>query len=135
MHRDEYNTLLTPVDRVLEPGPIIILEHDPNGTDQHAPGAKLDAGKPRVGLVLGGFSKALLAVAEVGTAGAAKYSDSGWKTVPNGINRYNDAQQRHWLEEMKGKTVDPESDQLHAAHTAWNALARLELILEQIKTK
>lgn len=34
-------------------------EHDPTGRSAHEPGAKLDAGKPRCGLVLGGFSRAL----------------------------------------------------------------------------
>lgn len=42
---------------------------DPNGIDQHAPGAKLDSGKPRHGLVLGAFANALTEVAKVGTFG------------------------------------------------------------------
>ena len=53
-------------------------ELDPNGKDPHAPGAKLDQGKIRMGLVMGGFARALLAVGEVGTFGANKYSDNGW---------------------------------------------------------
>lgn len=107
------------------------IEHDPNGLSPHEAGAKLDAGKPRAALVLGGFSRALLAVAEIGTYGAAKYSPRGWETVDNGRERYTDALLRHYLREETGKESDPESGLLHAAHLAWNALARLELILRE----
>jgi hypothetical protein len=99
--------------------------------DQHAPGAKLDNGKVRPALVLDGFSKALLAVSEVGTFGARKYTDNGWKTVPNGIERYKEAKYRHQLQEATGEMYDPESGILHAAHEAWNALARLEFLLKE----
>lgn len=104
-------------------------EHDPTGRSAHQPGAKLDAGKHRAGLVLGGFSRALVAVSEVGTFGAAKYTPNGWRSVPNGQERYSNALLRHWLLEAQGLESDPDSGLLHAAHTAWNALARLELIL------
>lgn len=90
-------------------------------------GVKYDAGKIRAGLVLGDFSRALEVVARVGTDGAAKYSDSGWLEVAQ--ERYTDAMLRHWLLEAQGHSRDPESGSLHAAHVAWNALARLELQL------
>jgi len=99
-------------------------ESDPNGFDQHQPGAKLDGGKVRAGLMASGFSRALLAVAEVTTYGAEKYSASGWESVPNGHERYTDALYRHLL---AGGGVDHESGLSHAAHAAWNALAVLEL--------
>ncbi len=41
------------------------LERDPHGTPAHVPGAKLDAGKVRAGLVLGDFAHALAEVAKV----------------------------------------------------------------------
>lgn len=104
-------------------------QSDPYGKDAHDPGAKLDSGKPRPALVLGGFSQALQAVTEVGTFGAKKYTDNGWMLVPNGISRYTDAMLRHYLEEASGSHHDPETDLLHAAHLAWNALARLELMI------
>lgn len=104
-------------------------EHDPKGRGAHEPGSKLDAGKPRPALVLGGFARALSAVADVGTYGARKYTDNGWRTVPDGIERYSEAMLRHWLSEAKGEQYDLETKLLHAAHLAWNALARLELIL------
>jgi len=81
-----------------------------------------------VGLVLLGFSKALLEVAKVGTMGAAKYSDNGWMEVPNRQSRYTDAMLRHLLTAEK---TDAQSGLLHAAHMAWNALAVLELMLKE----
>jgi hypothetical protein len=105
------------------------IESDPNGLDAHSPGAKLDAGKPRLSLVLGGFPRALTEVAKVGTYGAKKYTDNGWQTVSNGFERYTDAMQRHQMAEWKGEENDRDTDLKHAAHLAWNALARLELLL------
>lgn len=110
-----------------------MTDHDPNGIDQHQPGAKLDALKPRPALVLGGFSRALAAVTHVGTYGAIKYTPRGWESVPDGIERYSEAMMRHWLAEAQGIESDPESNFLHAAHFAWNALARLELILREME--
>jgi hypothetical protein len=107
-------------------------EADPNGRDPHSPGAKLDAGKPLPALVLGGFARALQEVVKVGTYGAAKYTPNGWRDVPNGEARYNEAKVRHQLREMAGEAVDPETNILHAAHEAWNALARLELMLQAL---
>ena len=103
------------------------LEQDPSGINQHTEGAKLDAGKPRLGLVLGDFGNALLAVGEVGTFGAAKYTEHGWLAVENGEARYTDALYRHMMKEGVGETADKDSKLHHAAHIAWNALARLEL--------
>lgn len=101
-------------------------DRDPNGKSAHEPGAKLDAGKPRMGLVFTGFHRALTEVAKVGTMGAKKYTDHGWMTVPNGIARYEDALLRHF---MTDEMYDEESGLMHYAHMAWNALAILELAL------
>lgn len=105
------------------------LEVDPYDKDPHEPGAKLDAGKNRLGLVLGGFPRALEAVGEVGTYGANKYTDNGWKHVPDGAERYGDAMYRHLMSAAKGEEFDRESGLRHLAHAAWNALAVLELLL------
>lgn len=110
-------------------GGAIYAQRDPSGLDQHAAGAKLDAGKLRAGLVLGGFARALQEVAAVGTFGANKYSDNGWVSVDRGVQRYTDAMWRHLLVEQAGELIDPESKLRHAAHAAWNALAVLELTL------
>ena len=92
-------------------------------------GVKHDHGKPRVGLVVHGFARALLEVSAVATFGAEKYSANGWVPVPNGCERYTDAMYRHLLAEAAGQQCDAESGLAHAAHAAWCALARLELML------
>ena len=104
---------------------------DPNGLDQHQSGAKLDAGKNRPGLVFSGFSNALMAVAEVGTFGANKYTDYGWRFVENAQRRYTDALYRHLMAYHSGELTDKESNLLHLAHAAWNALAVLEFELQK----
>lgn len=108
------------------------MEADPNGRCQHSPGVKLDAGKVMASLVVMDMNDALLAVAEVATYGAKKYTKGGWKEVPNGIERYTDAMLRHLLREPN-EAHDPDTCLLHAAHTAWNALARLQLLLSERK--
>ena len=103
-----------------------LTEQDPNGLSPHVPGAKLDATKPNCDLVFGGFSNALLEVAKVGTFGARKYTDNGWKQVPNGVSRYRSAAYRHLL---SNDFLDSDSSLPHLAQAAWNCLAALELIL------
>ena len=104
-------------------------ERDPNGLEPCAPGAKLDAGKPDAGLLLD-FGRALLAVAEVSTHGAAKYSRGGWQHVEGGVDRYTAAMLRHLL--CSGREeLDRDSGLTHAQQAAWNALARLELMLRR----
>lgn len=108
------------------------VETDPTGRNPHEPGAKLDAGKICVWQgSIAYFPKALEQVAAVSTFGAKKYAWKGWETVPDGINRYSDAMGRHLLEEGSGHVYDRDSGLLVAAHTAWNALARLELMLKE----
>jgi hypothetical protein len=80
------------------------------------------------------FGKALTAVAEIGTFGARKYTRGGWQYVEGGRDRYTAALLRHLLKENYEST-DPDSGLLHAAHAAWNALARLDLILREEENK
>lgn len=107
-------------------------EKDPNGLNAKEPGSKLDAGKVEVlrGAV-SYFPRALLAVARVSQFGARKYSWKGWEQVPDGIRRYGDALVRHLVDEAIFGEFDKDSGELHAAHEAWNSLARLELILKE----
>lgn len=105
------------------------MERDPHGKPANEPGAKLDDGKIMAGLVIDGFARALIEVAKVGTFGAKKYTPNGWITVPNGKERYLDALYRHLLAESAGEQIDRDSGLYHAAHSAWNTLARLDLIL------
>lgn len=104
-------------------------EVDPNGISQHEKGAKLDVGKPDVGLLFESFPNALMAVAEVATFGAAKYTRGGWKEVPGGLMRYAAAHGRHMLYRYMGEITDKDSGKLHRAHEAWNVLAQLEYVL------
>lgn len=115
------------------------IEVDPSGKVAKEPGAKLDAGKaPIMRGVLQYFPRALWAVANLSQLGANKYSWKGWEKVPDGINRYGDALGRHILkEEIEGPyDLDFPNDRvLHATEQAWNALARLELILRDIQNE
>lgn len=103
------------------------IERDPNGVGQHSKGAKLDAGKIMASLLLD-MGPALMAVAEIGTFGAKKYTRGGWLEVPEGYNRYTDAMIRHLLNPDE---LDDDSGMLHDAHIAWNALARLTFKLRE----
>jgi len=97
----------------------------------HSPGTKLDDGKPRLGLVFMTMARALQEVGEVATFGANEYSDDGWLSVPDGERRYTHAMFRHLMEEAVGNERDAKSKLRHAAHTAWNALARLDLMIRR----
>ena len=104
-------------------------ETDPNGLSKGAPGAKLDSGKIKAG-VLEDFSLALMEVAKVGTFGMEKYSRGGWQHVDNALERYGDAFWRHLLKK-RYSDIDPDSDLPHMAHMAWCVLAMLELKLRE----
>lgn len=97
--------------------------------DTKATGIKYDSGKPKMHL-LQDFGLALREVAKVATFGAEKYSEGNWLLVDEGVKRYSSAQLRHYFSE-KSEVYDSETGFLHATHTAWNALAKLELMLRQ----
>lgn len=93
---------------------------------------KYDAGKPCVYRgVVDYFPRAVLAVGEISTFGANKYAWKGWEAVDEGIARYSDAMMRHLMYEATGEEFDPDSGLRHAAHAAWGAMARLELMLRE----
>lgn len=97
---------------------------------------KYDGGKaPIYRGAISYFPRAISAVAAVSAFGASKYAWNGWRSVPNGFERYSDALVRHLTNEGSGEILDPDSGSLHAAHIAWNALARLELLLETLEPK
>lgn len=91
--------------------------------------------KPLAGILYEDFPNAMTMVVEVATQGAEEYGRSSWKDVPDAITRYTDAMHRHLLAEQTGEKIDPESKMLHAAHAAWGALCRLELILRETQEK
>lgn len=98
----------------------------------HPGGMKFDNGKAPVhqGLFKY-FARALIAVAHISGYGFEKYKSwGGWREVE--VARYEDAKGRHLLfPEIKELGLyDEESRYLHAAHEAWNALAKLDKLLE-----
>lgn len=110
-------------------------ESDPNGRNLHEPGAKLDEGKsPVYRGALSYFPRALFEVARVSAYGARKYAWEGWRDVPDGYNRYQDALGRHLLLKKIEGDYDRDTRLLHDAHIAWNALATLEKRLEDEAT-
>lgn len=96
-------------------------------------GMKYDQDKVRMSLVIDGFADSLFEVGKIATFGAEKYAAHSWKGVPDGLERYTDAMYRHLNAEAQGEEMDDESEMMHAAHTAWNALARLHFLLENKK--
>lgn len=116
------------------------IEVDPNGIDPKQGGAKLDAGKtPAFQGLINYFPRACAMVSDVSGVGAKKYSWGGWGTVVDGFNRYSNALMRHLFAEGRGEKYDNGpggTGMLHAAQVAWNALARLEMMLrEEEKTQ
>jgi hypothetical protein len=98
-------------------------------------GMKYDSGKIGANMIFEYFADALWEVAKVADMGAKKYTRASWKTVPNGYERYSDAKARHMLMQymtcIPDNEYDAESDLLHQAHEAWNALATLQMTLEK----
>ncbi len=79
------------------------------------------------------FPNALQALSKVTKYGHEKYleHDKDWlnfKRVENAFENYTNAMQRHFIQEEIEKT-DTESEFEHIYHTAWNAMARLEIYL------
>ena len=95
-------------------------------------GIKLNELKPQLSLLFKQFPKALEAIARCSEYGHEKYKETdkdylNFKRVPEGSKAYADAGLRHRLE----KGIDLESFLPHSYHVAWNALAELELLIEE----
>jgi hypothetical protein len=89
---------------------------------------KSDAGKVHAG-ILNEFKRALMEIAKVGTAGLNKgYARGSWRTLPDAKERYLDAFWRHILAVEEINEAD--GGVYHLAQVAWNAMALLELRLE-----
>lgn len=106
---------------------MVIIDHDYSTYMTNTPdmkffgqinGRKFDQGKPRYGLLP---PLALQEMARVLTYGAEKYEAGNWMHVPDSLDRYFDALQRHaWAWKM-GEALDPESGMHHLAHALANA--------------
>ena len=90
-------------------------------------------GKVRMDLVMQDMPRAIEALARVMTwaLDGKGYKESDWLHVPDAINKYHGGLHRHDNKEMRGQEFDEESGLEHAIHTAWNAMARVELILRK----
>lgn len=88
---------------------------------------KLDAGKPRIGLVLREVPHAIEKLGTVLGFGAEKYSIGNWKNLEDIEGRFLDSMMRHLTAYHKGEKVDPESGESHLAHALFN----LAILLEQ----
>lgn len=66
-------------------------------------------------------------VAKVMTYGAKKYNEDprspNWVNVENGRYRYFAAMMRHYMQDLKGKVLDDESELEHLDHFLFNAMA------------
>ena len=94
-------------------------------------------GKIRMELVFEGMPNALQALGKCMTWAIEEkgYEELDFLTVPNGPQKYRGAMYRHDQKEILGEEFDDESGLIHATHTAWNAMARLELLLREGKAK
>lgn len=109
-------------------------ENDKYDLTDDGTGKKYDNGKPMAGTLTDVFSRALMAVGACIEFGTHKYPDpKNWQLVDNGIKRYRDAMVRHLLKYNAGIEKDEETGLPHLAHMCWNALAILELYMQEHK--
>ena len=95
-------------------------------------GVKLNKLKPQISLLFKQFPDALEAIAKCSEYGHKKYKETdadflNFKRVSEGSKAYADAGLRHRLK----KGIDLESMLPHCYHVAWNALAELQLLIEE----
>ena len=98
---------------------------------------KKDEGKPRLDLILGGFTRTLEGVARVATMGANKYDPpegkefirlQNWKHTGMRWGRILGAMSRHLMAFMRGEDFDEESGELHIYHVVWGAMVLAESV-------
>lgn len=99
-------------------------------------GVKLNNNKPQMSLLFIQFPKALEAIVRCSEYGNQKYKETdkdflNFKRVSGGSKTYGDSGLRHRL----AKGLDKESSLPHQYHVAWNALAELELWIEENQEK
>jgi len=134
VYEEYYNKIENKYEMTLNKAQKEIDRHEET-KNLHVPGAKDDSEKPDLDLVLGGFAKALMEVGRVGTFGAKKYTENGWKEVPNAKRRYSSALLRHTFQSSEGELYDNDSGLLHDAHAAWNALAKLQFTILELEKR
>ena len=96
--------------------------------EENRKGVKHDQGKIKLRLIFDAMAKALEEVGKVGTFGGNKYTENGWQSVEDGVNRYTDAMYRHLNKYAQGEEYDDESGLCHLSHAAWKILAVIQLL-------
>lgn len=122
---------LTPDERACLAGGGTVLGRD---AKSWGVGMRFNGGKPPVWRgFFNYFPKAIRAVAEVSGFGASKYDWNNWQMLEDGYTNCSDSLARHLENEAeKGRlSKDVDSNLLDAAHSAWNAMARLEHLLNE----
>lgn len=99
-------------------------------------GVKKDNDKPQLNLLFLQFPNAIQEVVKCSMFGHEKYKETdkdylNMYRLDNAEFRYSGALLRHFNEHTQGNTTDKDSKLLHLAHTAWNALALLEIELNK----
>lgn len=114
---------------------IIIRDAAPAGDVGGA--TKLDAGKAPVWQgFIDYFPNAMIAVAWTSEYGWRKYGEwGGWRKLPNAIRRYFDGNARHNILNSIETYDDGDSGLAHAVQDAWNAMAKLELLILEGKVE
>lgn len=95
-------------------------------------GIKYDGEKPKMHLLP---PKALTEVAKVLTFGAQKYDEENWRKLDNLHNRYSSGALRHIFAHIDDEELDPESGLSHLAHAVCCLMFKLEIELENGKSK
>ena len=95
-------------------------------------GIKYDGEKPMMHLLP---PKAINEVAKVLTFGAQKYDEENWRKLDNLQSRYSSGALRHIFAHIDSETLDTESGLSHLAHAICWLLFKLEIELEDAKSK
>ena len=95
-------------------------------------GIKYDGEKPMMHLLP---PKAINEVAKVLTFGAQKYDEENWRKLDNLQSRYTSGALRHIFAHIDSETLDTESGLSHLAHAICCLLFKLEIELEDAKSK
>ena len=97
-------------------------------------GIKYDTEKLRMAEMITDFAPELEELCKIWTFGVNKYGKGNWKLLKNGKERFSNALIRHLIEESKD-LYDKETKLIHAAHIAFNAIARLHYVIKEMNKK
>lgn len=84
-------------------------------------GKKDDSDKAPLYL-LGPFREGFESISKVAEFGKNKYGYNNWMQIQD-THRIESALFRHLMKYLSGEKIDPETNESHMAHAAWNCLA------------